>query len=73
MIKAYNLNTILAGKIESILVRNVSNTRGRDFYDICILATLNKANLDRLELKKAIGRKLRKERVQFILKIMRNI
>jgi len=25
MIKAYNLNTILAEKIESILVRNVSN------------------------------------------------
>lgn len=29
MIKAYNLNTILAEKIESILVRNISNTRAR--------------------------------------------
>ncbi len=57
MIKAYNLNTILAEKIESILVRNVSNTRARDFYDIYILFTLNKANFDRLELKEAIWKK----------------
>lgn len=57
MIKAYNLNTILAEKIESILVRNVSNTRARDFYDIYILMVLNKANFDKLELKKAIWKK----------------
>ena len=57
MIKAYNLNTILAEKIESILVRNVSNTRARDFYDIYILMVLNKVNFDKLELKKAIWKK----------------
>jgi len=57
MIKAYNLNTILAEKIESILVRNVSNTRARDFYDIYILMMLNKANFDKSELKKAIWKK----------------
>lgn len=57
MIKAYNLNTILAEKIESILVRNVSNTRARDFYDIYILMMLNKADFDKSELKKAIWKK----------------
>ena len=57
MIKAYNLNTILAEKIESILVRNVSNTRARDFYDIYILMVLNKVNFDKLELKKSIWKK----------------
>lgn len=57
MIKAYNLNTILAEKIESILVRNVSNTRARDFYDIYILAMLNKANFDKSEFKKVIWKK----------------
>ncbi len=36
-VKAYNLNTILAEKVESILARNVSNTRARDFYDVYIL------------------------------------
>lgn len=34
MVKAYNLNTILAEKIESNLARNVSNTRARDYYDV---------------------------------------
>ncbi|MGO3169264.1 nucleotidyl transferase AbiEii/AbiGii toxin family protein, partial [Senegalia sp. (in: firmicutes)] len=38
-IKAYNLNTILAEKIESILARNVANTRARDYYDVYILLT----------------------------------
>ena len=56
-IKAYNLNTILAEKIESILVRNISNTRARDYYDLYILAKLNNSVLDRDELKVAIRKK----------------
>ena len=34
---AYNLETILAEKLETIISRNVTNTRMRDFYDIYIL------------------------------------
>jgi predicted nucleotidyltransferase component of viral defense system len=34
---AYNLETILAEKIETILRRSVLNTRSRDFYDVYIL------------------------------------
>lgn len=51
LIKAYNLYTILAEKIESILARNVANTRARDYYDVYILMTLrrNEINLDRLK------------------------
>ncbi len=56
-IKAYNLNTILAEKIESILVRNISNTRARDYYDLYILIKLNHSILDRDELKAAIRKK----------------
>lgn len=36
---AYNLETILAEKMETILSRNILNTRIRDFYDIYILST----------------------------------
>lgn len=36
---AYNIETILAEKIETILRRSVFNTRPRDFYDAYILAT----------------------------------
>jgi hypothetical protein len=36
---AYNIETILAEKIETILRRSVFNTRPRDFYDAYILGT----------------------------------
>lgn len=56
-VKAYNLNTILAEKIESILARNVSNTRARDFYDVYILLTLRKADLNKDNVKEAVWKK----------------
>ncbi|MDA3834455.1 MAG: nucleotidyl transferase AbiEii/AbiGii toxin family protein [Spirochaetales bacterium] len=37
---AYNLETILAEKLETILSRNIANTRPRDFYDVYILYSL---------------------------------
>lgn len=36
---AYNIETVMAEKIETILRRNTLNTRPRDFYDIFILST----------------------------------
>lgn len=36
---AYNIETVLAEKVETILRRGVFNTRPRDFYDAYILAT----------------------------------
>lgn len=36
---AYNIETILAEKVETILRRGIFNTRPRDFYDAYILAT----------------------------------
>lgn len=56
-IKAYNIDTILAEKIESILVRNIANTRARDFYDVYILMTLHKENIDLVSLRNAIRKK----------------
>lgn len=34
---AYNLETVLAEKLETIITRETTNTRMRDFYDIYIL------------------------------------
>lgn len=39
LIKAYNFNTIISEKIETILARNILNSRMRDFYDVYILLT----------------------------------
>lgn len=56
-VKAYNVNTILAEKIETVLARNVSNTRARDFYDIYILLTTRSADINKDELRQAIIKK----------------
>lgn len=55
-IKAYPLDTILAEKIETILTRNVLNTRARDYYDLYILTKLN-PDLDYNKLSKAVKTK----------------
>lgn len=36
---SYNLESVLAEKLETILARDIANTRMRDFYDICQLST----------------------------------
>lgn len=55
-IKAYPVVTILAEKIETIIVRNVTNTRSRDFYDVYILLKQN-PDFKKEELKTAIHKK----------------
>ena len=39
---AYNIETVMAEKVETILRRGVFNTRPRDFYDTYILSTTQK-------------------------------
>lgn len=39
---SYNLETILAEKLQTVLARGVLNTRMRDFYDIHVLSSLYK-------------------------------
>ncbi len=41
---AYNIETVMAEKVETILRRGVFNTRPRDFYDAYILATTQDFN-----------------------------
>jgi predicted nucleotidyltransferase component of viral defense system len=45
-IYAYNLETILAEKLETVVSRGVANTRPRDFYDIYILWKLRGTECD---------------------------
>ncbi len=44
---AYNIETILAEKVETILRRSVLNTRPRDFYDVYILTQTQGEVIDR--------------------------
>jgi len=52
----YNLETILAEKLETILSRNIANTRPRDFYDIYILYSLRWGDCDLSLLRSALER-----------------
>jgi predicted nucleotidyltransferase component of viral defense system len=53
-VMAYNLETILAEKLETVLSRNIANTRPRDFYDIYILYALRGSECDMATLKQAL-------------------
>ena len=50
---AYNLETLLAEKLETIMVRAEANTRIRDFYDICVLLEQDAETIDRDTMKAA--------------------
>lgn len=51
---AYNLETVLAEKLETIIARATANTRMRDFYDIRILLKLYRGEIDPAILTNAL-------------------
>jgi len=51
---AYNLETIMAEKLETVISRGDQNTRLRDYYDIYILAKLQCSNIEPKALKAAL-------------------
>ena len=64
---AYPIETILAEKYESIIKRNISTTRMRDFYDLYSLYHLRKEEIDFDMLKQAILSTARKrDSISFI-------
>lgn len=52
---AYNLETLLAEKLETIMARADANTRMRDFYDIHILLKYEGEKIDKNVLKEAFA------------------
>ena len=57
---AYTVETILAEKLETIISRGNQNTRPRDYYDVYILNTLQKQNIDNQILKEAFAATVKK-------------
>lgn len=52
---AYNLETIMAEKLETVITRGDQNTRPRDYYDIYMLAKLQSSNIEINTLKAALN------------------
>lgn len=64
---AYNLETVLAEKMETILSRGIANTRPRDFYDVYILYQLRWDEVDPDILQQAFMTTSKKRGSEWIL------
>ena len=58
LLKSYNIETILAEKLQTILSRGILNTRMRDFYDIHVLMSIYKDDIDKDIMKKSFFQNL---------------
>jgi predicted nucleotidyltransferase component of viral defense system len=70
---AYNLETILAEKLETVISRGDQNTRPRDYYDIYILAKLQSSNIESEALKAALDATAKKRGSANVIKNYRGI
>lgn len=55
LVLAYNLETIMAEKLETVISRGDQNTRPRDYYDIYILTKLQYSNIELPVLRAALN------------------
>ena len=53
-IMTYNYETIIAEKFESIISRNIDNTRMKDYYDLYMFVNLKWDDINKAVLRKAI-------------------
>lgn len=65
---AYNLETVMAEKLETVISRNITNTRMRDFYDIYILLRLYGNMLNPRILREALQATAKKRETEYHLK-----
>lgn len=70
---AYNLETVVAEKLETIISRGDQNTRPRDFYDVYILSKLQSNNIEIEQLKSAVYATAEKRGTEMILTNYREI
>lgn len=70
---AYNLETIMAEKLESIVSRGDQNTRLRDYYDVYILMKLQYKNIEPEYLKAALDATSKKRGTSEVLRDYKNI
>lgn len=64
---AYNLETVLAEKLETVISRGITNTRMRDYYDIHILIKLYGNTLNGKVLGEALLATAKKRETEYHL------
>lgn len=64
-IMAYTIETIIAEKFESVINKNITTTRAKDFYDLYMLMSKHKKNINNKNLSKAIENTFNKRNTEF--------
>ena len=67
-IMTYNFETIIAEKFETIISRNIDNTRMKDYYDLYMFVNLRWNEVDKKILKEAIINTTRKRGTENLIK-----
>ena len=70
-IMAYTMETIIAEKFESIISKNITTTRAKDFYDLYILIDNHKDEIDNGVLKRAVINTFNKRNTTYDINLFR--
>lgn len=72
-IMAYTVETIIAEKFESIISKNITNTRAKDFYDIYMLMNNHKNKINDKNLISAIKRTFKHRNTNYDIKYLNEV
>ena len=72
-IMAYTIETIIAEKFESIISKNISTTRAKDFYDIYILVNNHIDKVNKSTLIKALERTFKHRNTNFNIEYLNDM
>ncbi len=72
-IMAYTIETIIAEKFESIISKNITTTRAKDFYDMYIIVNNHIDKVDKTTLVKAIKRTFKHRNTNFDIEYLSEI
>lgn len=72
-IMAYNIETIIAEKFESIISKNITTTRAKDFYDLYMLMNNHRNEINDKNLVKAIENTFSRRNINFNIDSFREV
>ena len=72
-IMAYTIETIIAEKFESIISKNISTTRAKDYYDIYIIVNNHIDKVNKITLIKAIQRTFKHRNTNYNIDYLNDI
>ena len=70
-IMAYTIETIIAEKFDSIISKNITTTRAKDFYDLYMLIDNHKDEIDNVVLKRAVINTFNKRNTTYDINLFR--